>query len=447
MNTIKVSMAAAALCVAAALFLFACDSAPPQNAQGTYDQTASHARLSKTVSADTDVKSKTKPNSAGSHAADSNPKILKIPTDSPAVAIRNLRSAIKAKSAQLKQGKITAKAGWELVQHHLTLARYLGSTQAFRDAQSAAQTLMSSSSQNPEYMLIQVDVLVALHKFSAALKLLDKALSAGASAQKVEDARLVLLLAQGQLEKVVKVREANAKKYGMWKHWARLGITLAAAGRYGEADQAYERAMQKYRGTSPFVVSWLLFARGVMWAEEAGDTHRGRRFYEAAVRHLPQYLVANIHLAELESESGQLEQAIARLESLVADDSDPELYAKLSSFYAQRGDTEKSAQSLARAKAIYNDLLAQFPEAWADHGTEFFMGPGADPKRAFTLAKINLASRETPRAHALFLESAMGAGQTASACKLASTLTKNTHPHLRLREALADTKLKCAARQ
>ena len=43
-----------------------------------------------------------------------------------------------------------------------------------------------------------------------------------------------------------------------------------------------------------FVVSWFMFVRGVLWAEKKLGIENGRLLYEAAVRHLPNYMVASL---------------------------------------------------------------------------------------------------------------------------------------------------------
>jgi hypothetical protein len=45
--------------------------------------------------------------------------------------------------------------------------------------------------------------------------------------------------------------------------------------------------------------------------------------------------------------------------------------------------------------------LASHPEAFADHGAEFWLGAGTDPDKALRLAKMNLEVRNTPGARRL----------------------------------------------
>jgi hypothetical protein len=48
--------------------------------------------------------------------------------------------------------------------------------------------------------------------------------------------------------------------------------------------------------------------------------------------------------------------------------------------------------------------------AFADHAGEFYVGPGADPERAWVLAQQNLVNRPTDRAAALAIKAAQASG-------------------------------------
>lgn len=79
---------------------------------------------------------------------------------------------------------------------------------------------------------------------------------------------------------------------------------------------------------------------------------------------------------------------------------------------------------ILRAGQRYESLLADYPLAFADHAAEFYLGPGADPERAWLLAKQNLANRETDRSVALVVKAAEATGRYAEA----STLLRDHGP-------------------
>ena len=64
---------------------------------------------------------------------------------------------------------------------------------------------------------------------------------------------------------------------------------------------------------------------------------------------------------------------------------------------------------------MYEELLATFPRAFADHGAEFFSGIG-DDERALELLELNLGGRTTPDAYGAYIELANDMGATEEAC-------------------------------
>jgi hypothetical protein len=129
-------------------------------------------------------------------------------------------------------------------------------------------------------------------------------------------------------------------------------------------------------------------------------------------------VVANVHLAELEAELGQRNSAIDRLRSLIAQTEDPEPAGLLGEILL-RDNPEEAQVYIEKAREMYNHLLDLHPHAFADHGAEFFSGPGGEPKRALSLALGNLERRPTPRAYTVAMEVAEVAGEHGLACQLA----------------------------
>jgi hypothetical protein len=143
------------------------------------------------------------------------------------------------------------------------------------------------------------------------------------------------------------------------------------------------------------------------------------------VRLLPQYVVGNVHLAELELGFGQRAQAEQRLRWIARQTEDPEPWARLGELLlaAQPEDAE-GREFIARARRRYEQLLSQQRSAFLDHGAEFFLGPGADAARAIELSRDNLLLRQTGRAYQLALQAALAAGDDQLFCQyLSAALT------------------------
>jgi tetratricopeptide (TPR) repeat protein len=198
---------------------------------------------------------------------------------------------------------------------------------------------------------------------------------------------------------------------------------------------------------SPFPVATLTFARGVMWAEQANDPRRAQPHYVEALRRLPEYVVANVHLAELIAASGQRDQAIERLRQIVDHTADPEPAGKLAELLLERDAHDPAAAALLeRARSGYGRLLERHRAAFLDHASEFFRGPGRDPALSVALAQENLALRPTPRAFALAIEAAQAAGDPQLACQLVTTARPLEKRSRNLAELLTSEQGRCATR-
>jgi tetratricopeptide (TPR) repeat protein len=177
--------------------------------------------------------------------------------------------------------------------------------------------------------------------------------------------------------------------------WSALGDVLLAAGRPADADAAYAEALAAYRDVSPLFVADLQFRRGFAWGEtgpeDERDPARARALYEDAVRVLPGFVRAQVHLAELEWQAGEHAAAIARVRRVV-DAEDPEPSGKLAVWL----EGEEAARHREQTIQRYEALLARHPLAFADHGAEFFAAIG-DVDRARELAAQDLTNRSTPR--------------------------------------------------
>jgi len=78
----------------------------------------------------------------------------------------------------------------------------------------------------------------------------------------------------------------------------------------------------------------------------------------------------------------------------------------------------RGSSEIAEARTSYEALLTRDPLAFADHGTEFYLGAGADSQRAWVLAQQNLGNRQTARAAALAIKAAEASGHYSEACAL-----------------------------
>jgi tetratricopeptide (TPR) repeat protein len=207
-------------------------------------------------------------------------------------------------------------------------------------------------------------------------------------------------------------------------------VAYAAVGRFDDADRLYAAALKDLTTTSPFPYAWNYFARALMWTEQAGDRAKGEAFYAQALIFLPEFVSATIHKAELEVSRGDLMSAMVRLER-IAVDQEPEAMALLGVLYVRVGDGARGWHEISLARQRFESLLSRHPLAFADHATEFYLGPGADAQLAWIWAQRNLENRRTDRAIALAIKAARASGHEYEACELLASGMTQSVPSIR----------------
>ncbi|MEZ4320880.1 MAG: hypothetical protein R3F61_25610 [Myxococcota bacterium] len=227
---------------------------------------------------------------------------------------------------------------------------------------------------------LQAKALMMVHRFDEALAL----------DPSVADS--VALARQQGLDALEAKRRAEVEANPSTITWERLADVLGAQGRTVDADRAYAEALAAYRDVSPLTVADIQFRRGMLWGEAGTDPERARALYTDAVERLPGFVRAQVHLAELEHDAGDVGSAIERVRR-VASAEDPEPGGKLALWL----EGEEAETWKARTIATYDALLAKHRLAFADHAAEFYLGL-EDLDHARPLAADNLANRPTGRA-------------------------------------------------
>jgi tetratricopeptide (TPR) repeat protein len=258
----------------------------------------------------------------------------------------------------------------------------------------------------------------AVHRFGDALADLSAAESAGVKIDKISAQRASILVATGRTEEVIPQLEEDVARHPGYASRGTLAGAYATLGRLDAADRLYVAALSDLDTTLPFPYAWIYFARGLMWAERGEDPARAEIFYKQALIYLPEFVGANINLAELETARGDAASAMDRLSRVVSSSNEPEALALLGALHVRTGDVVAGKHEISLARQRFESLLALYPLAFADHAAEFYLGPGAYPERAWMLAEQNLANRDTDRAVALAVKAAEATGRYAEACTL-----------------------------
>ncbi|MBL4633179.1 MAG: tetratricopeptide repeat protein [Kofleriaceae bacterium] len=345
-------------------------------------------------------------------------------TTSPAIALRNMHAQISSMQRRVETFPSDIGSREVLVDLLLNRTKFLGSYDDFDMALALAKDAKQHAKEHASagrVALLHAKVLSAVHRFDEALLEISAAETLGAHG--TSQARQSIELARGNdAVEIVSLRTAEATRVPSYASRTALASALSSAGSYAKADVAYVDAKEGYRDVSPFPLAWISFQRGMMWGEMADKPDQAYKLYQNAVALLPQYIVGNVHLAELESARGENAQAIARLERIVNSTVDPEPASRLAEMLRD-SDPERADKYAKRANDGYIKLLQKYPLAFADHATEFYLGEGNDPERALELAMLNLGNRQTERAYELALRAANAAGDAKLVTKLTAKLS------------------------
>lgn len=349
-------------------------------------------------------------------------------TTDGSIAERNLTAQIRGLRDAVERGFAGPEVEDALVHVLLVRAQFFGTWSDFDEALRRTQSRTADDSASASAFELHAKVLSAVHQF----KLARTVLHAAPPSPSIDAAMLSVEEAMGgSRDDLLHARQRSTEEEGRtFANLTALARALAQLGRFEEADAMYVEAARSYADVSPFPIAWIAFSRGLMWGEIAGRPDLARPLYEEAVRRLPGYVVANVHLAELEADAGETERAGARLEHLRRETLlDPEPDAVL-------GEISGDAAATHRALLGYEHALLQHPEAVWDHAAEFFLADGDSPRRALELATLNLELRATERAYLLAIRAALVATDRERADELAASVEHPIHT-LELRELIA----------
>ena len=114
--------------------------------------------------------------------------------------------------------------------------------------------------------------------------------------------------------------------------------------------------------------------------------------------------------------------AIELLEHVQKTSDDPEVLVALAAAHTRAGHTAEPGPLLEQAKKRYEEIVAKYPEAFADHAARFWLNAGNDPKRALELARLNAKNRPTEDALDLWMAAGAGAKNNDDVCAAAKQM-------------------------
>lgn len=317
-----------------------------------------------------------------------------------AIATRNLEAQIDGLEPVITMHPALVSERVRLIDLLALRGSILGTIADNERAQDLADQLVSDAATHAAAFLTRASTRAFFHRFAEALDDLDVAERLAGDAEIVDRERAAIFQGLGRYAEAFAIREEVAQRSPSFESLAALSSLCAESGDIERAVRLHCESQRRYRGVSPLPLAVLEFQIGVMWMHN-GEVYRARDRLSAARRYVPAYAPAQGHLAEVEAELGNVETAIALLRPLAMSSDDPDYAGQLARILVVARSAEESRHWRQRAAARYEELIALHPEAFADHGSDFWLGVGADPKRALHLARMNFAIRRTPRAQAL----------------------------------------------
>jgi len=349
--------------------------------------------------------------SASGPAAASGSVVPKLPySDDGDAVMRGLDAEIElaAKPKQEGAGFTSAPGDTKLVALLLERASIRGWLDDYQRALAIATTAVETRPTDPAALAMLGRAQLAVHAFADARTTIAK-LPLGSR----DELQASLDQATGNLDAALAARKARVDVFADALSVTLYAAALAEAGRAGEGIALIPTAVAHLRSNTPQYLGWLLFQWGLLY-EQTGATAASRELYAEAHRRLPAHVEVIVHLAEALAATGDMKGARA----LVAVDADR--HPSLLALAATMSSTEDRVTAATEAWERY---LAVFPAAFADHAARFYLGAGNNSKRALELAKLNLATRDTPAARGLVIDAALAEGDKAGACAAVGTLT------------------------
>jgi tetratricopeptide (TPR) repeat protein len=330
------------------------------------------------------------------------------------IALRNLEAQIKGLAPNPTPGLPRVEERAWLIDLLALRGSILGSIADYEQALGLADLLVRDATTEAAAFLARARTRAVFHRFRDALDDLDVAERLAADAGAVNRERAAVFQGLGRYDEACAIREGDARRCPSFESLGALTTLCAERGDTERAERLHAESVQRYRGVSPLPLATLDFQLGAMWMHE-GQLDRARDHLIAAGRYVPGYAPAQGHLAEVEADLGHFDLAIALLIPLAIASDDPDYAAQLARIcVAHSGYPDDARYWRERAAARYDELIAAYPEAFADHAAEFWLAVGGDPRKALPLARMNLEIRKTPRARSL-LSRAIAADEAAGA--------------------------------
>ncbi len=330
-------------------------------------------------------------------------EIRSVKTTNADIAIANLNSQIVSLEKLVSpmdptsQNKNNSAFKSQLLDLIQTQIIYIGSFDNFYKARKLTLETDNDVSQ----ILINITYHMMVHEYDEANQLIDELKLMAGTEDTVADLKASLYLARGEnLDQAEQIMQNLINIEPNYGNHLRLAGIQRELGLYNESLKSFSKSIQVYNNTSPFPPAYTHFQVGLIYGEYLDAPELAKKHYQLALKYVPYYAKARVHLAEIFMSQNNYRGALNLIDP-IKDSQDPEVPAILAKIHSLLNN-EIEAQSFKDLAALrYQTLLQDFELAFADHGAEFFMGIGDNPVYALELAQKNLANRKSDRAYDL----------------------------------------------
>ena len=208
--------------------------------------------------------------------------------------------------------------------------------------------------------------------------------------------------------------QAVIDKHRSWGALAGLAYLRSRLGDPARADRLYAEAEDELTAKEMRSYAWLELQRGVL------DLAHGRHdeaaaHYERAGRAYTGHWLVDEHIAELSAAQGDVEEAAALYERILAAVPRPELRQLLGQLYALLGRRARAKSCFMQARAGYLASVRRGGVHYYHHLADFFAEAAPDGAQAVAWARRDLALRENFSTQAALAWALMRDGQTGEA--------------------------------
>lgn len=343
------------------------------------------------------------------------------PTTGGEIALGNLAAQIDGLERTLRVSGAEIDTTGRLVALLEMRGRFVGRIADYERAEELAEALVVIFPEQSKSLLVRARTRALLHRFGEARSDLARVRQLGGAGAEYDRLLASIDQATGRFAAALAHRDRAAPAGSALE----LGARASLHGEQGEIERAtrdFAAAHVAWRAStdiSPFTPAWLEFEEGLLWMRR-GEWESARVHLLEATRRLPGYVLAQGHLAEVEAELGESTAAIVRLRAIVSSSDDPDYAHQLARLLLAAGQAEEAERWRLAATQRFDELTQRYPEAFADHAAEFWLGIGGDPAKALALARLNAKERRMPRAYELWLRSALAQGDRRDVCAAAA---------------------------